>query len=113
MVKVGNAIENESADESINNEYEPPPYDQCSLVDDYIPPPPLPAATFDQSMADASGWKISSGLTNEEALKALSEHIAKNCCWGTGPMKKMEIESIEPTTAYKYLMTRLTNLTNQ
>ena len=112
MVKVGNAIENESADESINNEYEPPPYDQCSLVDDYIPPPPLPPpTTIDQSIAD--GWKISSGLTNEEALEALAEHIAKNCCWGTGPMKKMEIQSIEPTTAYKYLMTRFINLTNQ
>ena len=90
-----------------------PTYDQCCPVDDYIPPPPLPPPTFDQSMADASGWKISSGLTNEEALEALAEHIAKNCCWGTGPMKKMEIQSIEPSTAYKYLMTRFINLTNQ
>jgi len=98
---------------SAPSNFQPPTYDQSSSVGDYIPPPPLAPPTFVKSMADASGWKISSVLTNEEALEALAEHIAQNCCWGTGPMEEMEIQSIEPSTTYKYLMTRFINLTNQ
>jgi len=45
--------------------------------------------------------------SSSDALDALAEHIEKNCCWGKGPMEKMKVKSVEPSTAYKYLMNRL------
>ena len=46
-------------------------------------------------------------ISSSDALDALAEHIEKNCCWGKGPMEKMKVKSVEPSTAYKYLMNRL------
>ena len=45
-------------------------------------------------------------LSPEDAMDALAEHIKKNCCWGKSPMEKMKVKSVEPSTAYKYLMNR-------
>ena len=53
---------------------------------------------------DASQWKAAINITTTEAINALADHIAQNCCWGTGPMKRMEIISIEPSTAYTYII---------
>ena len=41
-----------------------------------------------------------SKLDPSVALEALNCHIEKNCCWGKGPMKKMEIADVLQSTAY-------------
>ena len=68
------------------------------------PPPPIPPPSFEEAINDASTWLGGNILTAEQVLGALSAHIDRNCCWGKGPMSGMQIECIEPSTAYKYLI---------
>ena len=57
------------------------------------PSAPPPPPDFEFKSNDATGWQASGMMTAEQALDALAEHIATNCCWGDSPMKKMKIES--------------------
>ena len=66
-----------------------------------LPPPPPPA--YEEALVDASEWQTTSSLSSKEAIDALAEHINQNCCWGRGPMEKMTVQQVEPSTAYKYL----------
>ena len=54
-----------------------------------------PPAYDDEKIDDAF-----SKLDPSVALEALNCHIEKNCCWGKGPMKKMEIADVLQSTAY-------------
>jgi hypothetical protein len=83
-----------------------PTYDNCLVTDDYVPPPSLPAPpdNFQKTIQDASAWNNAGKMSEDDAMEALRIHIKKNCCWGKGPAEKMKINSIEPTTAYKYCM---------
>ena len=73
------------------------------LVNQPIPPPPPPP--YEETINDASSWSATMTMTSRDALESLSDYIDDNCCWGRGPMKGMQIQKIEPTTAYKYLLT--------
>lgn len=65
-----------------------------------MPPPP----SFEEATNDATTWSVGGLVDDGAVLAALSAHIDRNCCWGRGPMKGMQIMSIEPSTAYKYLI---------
>jgi len=66
-------------------------------------PPPLPPA-YDVAVNDAKQWEASGMISKEEALSALREHAKKLFCWGEGPIDKMDVKTLEPSTAYKYLI---------
>ena len=51
---------------------------------------------YDDEEIDDSFSKLDPSV----ALEALNCHIEKNCCWGKGPMKKMEIADVLQSTAY-------------
>jgi len=69
------------------------------------PPPPM----YQVAQNDATAWKSGGMMTNEEALEALRGHCKKLFCWGEGPINKMNIKTLQPTTAYKvYFIQTLT-----
>ena len=46
-------------------------------------------------------WSNTDTISEQEALDALRDHCKKLCCWGERPIDKMNIASLEPTTAFK------------
>lgn len=50
---------------------------------------------------DASAWTNSTVINEKDAIKALRKHCNNNLCWGEGPIDKMKIKKLQPTTAYK------------
>ena len=66
-----------------------------------LPSAPPPAPSYDVAQNDATSWKSSGMITKDEALKSLRKHCKKLFCWGEGPIDKMKIKTLEPSTAYK------------
>jgi len=81
-----------------------PSYDQFKGFDGNgaMPNAPQPPAFKPPQHVDLSTWNSSSTLSNEEALECLREHCKSLCCWGEGPIDKMEIVTIKPSFGYKY-----------
>ena len=44
------------------------------------------------------------------ARECLEDFIDKSCCWGKGPLKKIEIISIQESVAYRVSPSSKTNL---
>lgn len=63
--------------------------------------PPSAPSTGELEHPDASSWGEKLTMDENIAIQCLENHIDKNCCWGKGPLKKMKIISVEPSTAYK------------
>ena len=72
-----------------------------------VPSAPPPPTLYEVGLNDATEWKSSGMISNDEALDALREHCKNLCCWGEGPIDKMKIQTLEPSTAYKVHMHQL------
>jgi len=66
-----------------------------------VPSAPPPPPSYEVAQNDATEWKSSGMISEDEALHALREHCKKLFCWGEGPIDKMKIKILEPSTAYK------------
>ena len=62
-------------------------------------PPPPPA--YEVTANDAKSWSSSGMISQEDALKALRKHAKNLFCWGEGPIDRMGVKTLEPSTAYK------------
>ena len=71
------------------------------------PPPSYEPVQVEQTSKPSGAKKLKNNfiISKSEAFEALSDHIDRNCCWGTWPLKKMTIVKIVPSTSYKYLIT--------
>ncbi|CBY34333.1 unnamed protein product [Oikopleura dioica] len=74
-------------------------------------PPSAPLAGEIQN-PDASQWEEKLHMDENLAIQCLEDYIDENCCWGKGPLKKMKVISVEPSMAFKYRLTSLTEKRN-
>ena len=63
--------------------------------------PPSGPSAGELEHPDASSWGEKLTMDENIAIKCLEDYVDQNCCWGKGPINKMKIISVEPSTAYK------------
>lgn len=61
--------------------------------------PPEPPS-YEAAINDATGWSNSGLITEDEAIRALRTHCKTLFCWGEGPIEKMKINTLKPSTGF-------------
>lgn len=65
------------------------------------PPPPFEQIHLDPAIVDSTAAKQ---LSKEDAREALLKLVEQHICWGKGAANNMDVQTIQSTSAYHYIM---------